>query len=242
MIAQFLRIREIALPTDDFDPSLLLFAALAVFVLWKLRSVLGERTGRDLRAPSRMTEPSSAFRPRPPSGAAPQGAAARPAAVDRWKGLAETGGKAWAGLDAIAAVDPNFSGHAFIEGARKAYELIVTAFAKGDFETLRRLLSREVFDRFAAEIDAREARGETAETTIVSIEEATVDDAAATPQNATITVRFASKLITTRRNNEGAVVEGGSDQPASIVDLWTFARNPSSRDPNWTLVATTTAH
>lgn len=226
--------------TDDFDPSLLLFAALAVFVLWKLRSVLGERTERDFRAPSRMTQPGGAFRPHPPTGAAPA-AGARPASEDRWKGLTETGSKAWAGLDAIAAVDPGFSGPAFIEGARKAYEIIVKAFAKGDHETLQRLLSREVFERFAAEIDAREARGETAETTIVSIDQATVDDAAAMPQNATITVRFASKLITTRRNRQGAVIDGGSDQ-AAIIDLWTFARNPQSRDPNWKLVATTTAH
>lgn len=230
------------MPTDDFDPSLLLFAALAVFVLWKLRSVLGERAERDFRAPGRLTQPGAAFRPRPLSGAAPVAASARAPADDRWKGLTETGSKAWAGLDAIAAVDPGFSGPAFIEGARKAYEIIVNAFAKGDHETLQRLLSREVFDRFAAEIDAREARGETAETAIVSIDSAIVDDAAATPQNATITVRFASKLVTTRRNRHGAVIDGGSDQASSIIDLWTFSRNPQSRDPNWKLVATTTAH
>lgn len=230
------------MPTDDFDPSLLLFAGLAVFVLWKLRSVLGERTERDLRAPSRFTQPGSAFRPRPLPGSASVAGAPKGAAADRWKGLAETGSKAWAGLDAIAAADPGFSGPAFIEGARKAYEIIVNAFAKGDRETLERLLSSEVYDRFVAEIEAREARGETAETAVVSIDQATIDDAAALPRNATITVRFASKLITTRRNRQGDLIESGSDQPASIVDLWTFSHNPQSRDPNWKLVATTTAH
>ena len=95
----------------------------------------------------------------------------RPLPADRWNGVAETGSKAWAGLDAIAATDAAFSGPAFfIEGARKAYEIIVAAFAKGDRDTLRRLLSPDVFDGFAAEISGREARGESVESALVSID------------------------------------------------------------------------
>ena len=93
---------------------------------------------------------------------------------DRWKGLAEPGGKVWEGLDAIAATDPTFSGKGFVEGARKAYEMIVTAFAKGDRDTLHNLLSKDVFDSFAREIDGREKRGEKAEFALVSIDEAVI--------------------------------------------------------------------
>jgi len=122
--------------------------------------------------------------------------AAKPLPADRWNGVAETGSKAWAGLDAIAATDAAFSGPAFVEGARKAYEIIVSAFAKGDRDTLGRLLSADVFDGFAAEISGREARGESVESALVSIDSAVVDDARALPQSNSVTVRFTSKLIT----------------------------------------------
>ncbi len=224
-----------------FDPTMLVFAALAIFVLWKLRSVLGERGGRDTSTPGRFQPQGAPFRARPAGAQSPEDPA-QAAPADRWSGLAEQGSKAWAGLDAIAAADPSFSGPGFIEGARKAYEMIVAAFARGDRETLRRLLAPEVFDNFAREISAREARGETVESALVSIDSTTVDDARVQPQSSVVTVRFASKLITARRNRAGEIIEGSLDHAAAIVDLWTFARNPKAQDPNWKLVATETAH
>ncbi len=230
------------MPTDgSFDPSLFVFAALAVFVLWKLRSVLGMRTDRDESAPSRV-RPLEA-----PSRGAQFGPATHPPAtatmpVDRWQGLAEKGSAAWSGLDAIAASDPNFSGPDFMEGARKAYEMTVSAFAKGDRDTLRRLLSDEVYQNFVSEINAREARGEVMESALVSLDSATVEDARALPRSSSITVRFKSKIISARKNKEGQIIEGSLAHAAAIVDLWTFARDPNSHDPNWKLVATETAH
>ncbi len=227
---------------ESFDPTLLIFAALAVFVLWKLRSVLGERNDRETPAPGRFQPVNSPMRSGPLSGPAPLKPPVEPAPAERWIGLAEKGGKAWAGLDAIAAADPGFSGPAFIEGARKAYEMIVTAFAKGDRETLRRLLSPDVYENFQSEISAREARGETVENALVSIDSTTVDDARASPQSNSVTVRFASKLITARRDKGGQIIEGSLEHAAAIVDLWTFARDPTAQDPNWKLIATETVH
>jgi predicted lipid-binding transport protein (Tim44 family) len=224
---------------EAFDPSLLIFAALAVFVLWKLHSVLGMRSERDAPVPpGRFSLQARALRARAPIAQATPSDVRASADPDRWQGLAEKGGKAWAGLDAVAAADPSFSGPAFIEGARKAYEMIVTAFGKGDRETLRRLLSAEVFDRFTSEISDREARGETVETAVVSIDSATIEDARAQPQGNSLTVRFVAKMMTARRKPDGGVIEGGLEPPASIVDLWTFARDPRAKDPNWKLVAT----
>jgi len=225
---------------EGFDPSVLIFAALAIFVLWKLRSVLGERNGRESSTPSRFPPFGASARGGPLPDAAPLSGAAKPLPADRWNGIAEAGSKAWAGLDGVAAADAAFSATVFIEGARKAYEIIVAAFAKGDRDTLRRLLSADVFDSFAAEISAREARGETVESALVSIDSATVDDARALPESNSITVRFVTKLLTARRNREGQIIEGDLDHAAKIVDLWTFARNPKARDPNWKLVATET--
>jgi predicted lipid-binding transport protein (Tim44 family) len=223
-----------------FDPSILAFAALAIFVLWKLHSVLGIRSERDAAAPprNRFFPPQGGFfrgrREAPPPAPAAQDA-------ERWTGLAEPGSKAWAGLDAIAASDPSFTRERFIEGARKAYEMVVSAFAKGDRDTLRRLLSPEVYDNFSREIARREEKGESVETAVVAIEDTRVEDARSEGGVNNVTLRLAVKLMTTRRDREGQIVEGG-EPPVSVVDLWTFARALASRDPNWKLVATESVH
>ena len=223
-----------------FDPSILVFAALAVFVLWKLHSVLGIRSQRDPAAPprNRLSPPQAGF-----FRGRQQAAAPVPTAEDaeRWTGLAEKGSKAWAGLDAVAASDPSFARERFIEGARKAYEMIVSAFAKGDRDTLRRLLSPEVYDNFAREIARREEKGESVETAVVAIDDTRVEDARSERGVNNVTLRFTVKLMTTRRDREGQILEGG-EHPVSVVDLWTFARVPASRDPNWKLVATESRH
>ena len=230
-----------------FDLSILVFAAVAVFVIWKLWSVLGVRTDREgsiadrLRSRGRAGS-SGATRLRDASPTPGPPPIALEPSVDRWKGFAEPGGSVWAGLDAIAASDPSFSGEAFLEGARKAYEMIVLAFARGDRDTLHNLLSKDVYDSFAREIDGREKRGERAETAVVSIDEATIQDAQAHRGSNRITVRFVSRLISAHRNKAGEIIEGSLDAEVTIVDLWTFARNPASRDPNWKLVATETRH
>jgi predicted lipid-binding transport protein (Tim44 family) len=230
---------------DVFDPSLIVLVALAVFVVWKLHSILGVKVDRETPAADRFSP--IGLRKGPPSlpGAAPDApikAAPSATAPDRWQGLAEPGSQGWLGLDAIAAADRAFSGTAFLDGARKAYEMIIGAFAAGDRDTLRRLLSKEVFDNFSAEIDKREARGETLESAIVSIDSTSVDDARATPNTIQITVRFKTQLVTVRRNAAGEVIEGNLEHAAPVIDLWTFARDPRTNDPNWKLISTEAVH
>ena len=240
---------------DSFDPTTIVFAILAIFVVWKLRSVLGSRTGtekppntgrfsfrrRDEGTPPAEPEsnvvrlPGAAGAPlptRPPT----------PVAVDRWKGYAEPASPAAAGLDAIAAADPSFAAEPFLNGAKAAYEMIVTAFAAGQRATLEGLLAKDVYESFAAAIAEREAHGQTVETTFVSIDKTTIESAQVRARTAQITVRFASKLITVTRDSAGAVVEGSSDKVTDMNDIWTFARDSGSRDPNWKLVATEVGH
>jgi predicted lipid-binding transport protein (Tim44 family) len=234
---------------DSFNISTIIFAALAIFVLFKLKSVLGTRTGEE-------RPPHNPFKPRTPDegeagipGGAPQGnvirlpGAARPVpatAQERWGKLADE--DAFTGLDAIAAADASFDGARFLDGARSAYEMIVTSFARGDRESLRALLSPEVFDSFSAAIGAREAQGETVETTFVSIDKTTMADAQLRDGVGQITVRFASKLITLTRDRAGAIIDGGTDKIVDVIDVWTFARKAGATDPNWKLVATEAAH
>ena len=147
-------------------------------------------------------------------------------------------GSANAGLKAIAAADRNFDLDGFMSGASAAYEMIVSAFAAGDRAALKPLLSREVFDGFSGVITEREGRGEKIDFTFVGIDEANVVDAGLEGGIAQVTVRFSSQLISVTRGRDGSVVEGDPQKVAEVTDVWTFAREARSSDPNWKLVAT----
>jgi predicted lipid-binding transport protein (Tim44 family) len=235
---------------DSFDITTLIFLGLAVFVIWRLRSVLGQKTGREQPPfdPFSRREPSAPQRAAPDGdnvvrlpGAAPERPApavqAEPAA-DRWAGVAEPGSAVARGLDEIARIEAGFDARAFVDGAKSAYEMIVTAFAHGDRKTLKNLLSRDVFDGFDRAIAERERRGEKAETTFVSIDKAEIAGVEVRNRVAQVTVRFLSKLITVTRDAAGKVVDGSSDAVVDVTDVWTFARALGTRDPNWQLVAT----
>jgi predicted lipid-binding transport protein (Tim44 family) len=242
---------------DSFDMTTIVFALLAAFVVWKLRSVLGTRNGAE-------KPPGNPFASRAPGGSGARrgdadsgdsgnrvislpGAAEPPVAVgaakdDRWKPNAEPGSKAWAGLDAMAAADPSFAIKPFAEGAKAAYEMIVTAFAEGNREVLRNLLSSEVFESFGAALAEREKRGEKVTTTFISIDKVMIDDAELNGRTAEIKIHFTAQMITATRDQAGTVIDGSPDKVVQIDDVWTFARNTGSRDPNWKLAATESAH
>ena len=116
--------------------------------------------------------------------------------------------------------------------------MIVNAFAEGDRRTLKNLLSREVYDGFESAISEREKRGETVENRFVSIDNAEITAAELRGRIAQLTVRFQSKLVTATRDKDGNVTDGNAEKVTDVTDVWTFARDLSSRDPNWKLVAT----
>jgi predicted lipid-binding transport protein (Tim44 family) len=229
-----------------FDIYTIIFLALAVFIFLRLRSVLGQRTGRERppydpysREPARPASEKVVSLPNRTADATAQ-KPAEPAVPpgERWKGVAEAGSPAAAGLDAIVAADPGFDPKAFLAGARSAYEMIVTAYAEGDRRTLRNLLSRDVLEGFEAAISEREKRNETVENRFVSIDEAEIAGAELRGKAAQVTVRFVSQLVTATRDRQGKVVDGNPEKVAEVTDVWTFARETTSRDPNWKLVAT----
>jgi predicted lipid-binding transport protein (Tim44 family) len=232
---------------DVFDIYTIIFLALAVFIFLRLRSVLGQRTGRErppydpyaAREPVRPATDNVVQIPNRPAESAKSsddGVDAAPA--DRWKGIAEAGSPVANGLDAVAVADRSFDAVQFLTGARAAYEMIVTAFAEGDKRTLRNLLSREVYEGFETAINDRDKRGDVVDSRFVSIDKATITGAEVRGRNVQITVRFQSKLITATRNKAGEVIDGNAETVTDVTDVWTFARDASSRDPNWKLVAT----
>jgi predicted lipid-binding transport protein (Tim44 family) len=228
-----------------FDIYTIIFLALAVFIFLRLRSVLGQRTGRE-RPPY---DPYSREAPRPAADkvialpnrtpdAAKKPAEPVAATGERWKDIAAAGTPIATGLDAIAAAEPEFDAKHFLTGARAAYEMIVTAFAEGDRRTLKNLLAREVYEGFEAAISEREKKGNTVESRFVAIDKADIVGAELRARIAQVTVKFVSQLVSVTRDKNGNVVEGNADKVTDVTDVWTFSRDISSRDPNWKLLAT----
>jgi predicted lipid-binding transport protein (Tim44 family) len=210
---------------------ILLFALVAAFILLRLRNTLGKRTGNE----------------RPPifGGPAPETDAQGNDNVvqlpDRRSDAAEaepSDPALAAGLREIRKLDREFSLSGFVEGARNAYEMIVHSFAVGDLDTLRPLLSPEVFGNFATEIERREKAGETLENTLVAIATADAVEIKVEGRTAEVTVKFKSEMISVTRDAKGQVVDGDPRAVRKVVDIWTFARNLRSSDPNWNLIKT----
>jgi predicted lipid-binding transport protein (Tim44 family) len=210
---------------------IILFAMVAGFLVLRLRSVLGRRTGNERR------------RDLFPRRAAPASDNVT-TLVEPDKRIARAAGDAPAadviaeGLNQIRRADSSFDPGYFIEGARTAFELIVAAFAKGDKAELRPLLSDEVFHRFAMAIDERTNAKETLETQIEKLDKVDIVEAELAGPTAQVALKLVSHQINVTRAMDGSIVDGAPGQPVEKTDYWTFARDTQSNDPNWVLVAT----
>jgi predicted lipid-binding transport protein (Tim44 family) len=205
---------------DNFQVlEILVFAVIAGILVFRLRSVLGRRTGnerrRDLPFARQATPPAANAAPTP---------AAAPVALPQ----------------AAATPAPDFDRAAFLSGARAAFEIIVQAFAAGDRGKLQPLLSPDVFRSFSDAITTRERAQEKLETKIVAVKSAELEQNRVEGGTALATVKFVSDQILATRDAAGAVVEGDPDHAVEHTDLWTFSRPVKSADPNWVLIATET--
>jgi predicted lipid-binding transport protein (Tim44 family) len=222
---------------------IIILAMVAGFIILRLRSTLGRRTGHDPTTGRDGVRPGTFGR----QGNAPQDRAAdnvmsMPGARREREAVdiepIYQGTPLEPGLVQITAADPGFSATHFLEGAAKAFEMIVTAFAKHDIDTLRPLLSPEVFSRFAAAIQDREERGETMETELVVLKPPKLESAEMKGTNAILVVRFQSEQVNIVKDKDGNVIEGDRDHVETVTDIWSFMRNTASDDPNWLLVST----
>lgn len=242
---------------EFLDVYSIIFLVLAVVILFKLRSVLGRRTGSE-RPPfdpysQRQRDNDDATRERGEDSDTNDNVVSLPPRSEedeerrkeaenrRLEKVAPAGSALNEALRAIISSDRSFDPRGFVDGAKAAYEMVVSAFAAGDRKTLKSLLSKEVYDGFVAAIADRESRKETVSSTFVGIDKAEIVEATLKDNIAQVTVRFRSKLISATRNEDGAIIEGDPNQVVDVTDIWTFSRDVTSRDPNWKLVATETA-
>ncbi|MEQ8746399.1 Tim44/TimA family putative adaptor protein [Pyruvatibacter sp.] len=231
-----------------YDLINLFFLAIAVVVFFRLRSVLGKRTGNE-RPPSDPYS-SGPFERRSQDddtgdnagddnvirlpGSDEPAKSAKPAYAPEGTSLA-------AGLAQIELADRSFTPEGFLDGAGKAHEMIVTAFAAADRKTLAQLLDDQIYRDFEAAIEEREVEGRILEQSYVGLTGATITDAELDGSRSRITVRFTSDMTSALRAANGDIVEGSPEAVRQVIDVWTFERDTTSRDPNWKLVATGTS-
>ncbi len=227
------------------DLSTLFFLVLAVVIAFQLRSVLGRRTGRErpptdvFRRPDDARDDKVVALPRREGQPAPaMGEDDREARLQQADSVAKPGTPANDGLRAIVEADPGFEPKRFVEGARAAHEMIVQAFAEGDRATLRSLLSKDVMADFESAIEERRKADQEVQSTYVGLEKADVRSAGLNGREAHVTMRFVSQMISATYDRDRNLVDGDPDQVTEGVDIWTFAREVGSSDPNWQLIAT----
>jgi predicted lipid-binding transport protein (Tim44 family) len=230
---------------EFFDFGTIFFLVAAVVIFFQLRNVLGRRTGNE-RPPfdpytaARAAKDAAAGKSENVVSLPRKRAAGEPVeeAYPAIDAFAKPGTELNKGLRAIRDADPTFEPKTFVDGAKMAYEMIVMAYADGDRKTLKNLLSREVYDGFVAAITDREAKSEKIQSSFVGIDKADIVSAEMKGGEAHVTLRIVSELISATKNKAGEVIDGDPETVAEVKDVWTFARDTRSRDPNWKLVAT----
>lgn len=219
------------------------FLVAAVLIFFQLRSVLGRRTGNEKPPRDLYGSSDPAAGPNAPDAGKVVTLPRRDAAdeEDRFAAIdafTPAGTPLNDSLRELNKADPSFNPKEFVNGARMAYEMIVMAFADGDRKALKGLLSREVYEGFDAAIAEREARGEKVKSTFVGIDKADIVSAEMKEAEAFVTLRIVSQMISATYDKAGTLIDGDAEAVVEISDVWTFARDSRSRDPNWKLVAT----
>jgi len=228
---------------------IVLFALIAIFLILRLRSVLGNRDGHEGGYGDVFKRDQDQGGPRrDDNGNVVELPSARAPEVDVFDDAQPApkaepqedlpAGPLGDGIRAIREYDPSFSADEFVGGAGMAFEMILNAYAEGDTKTLKNLLSSEVFAGFEQAISQRNSEGQTLQETLVGISKAEVVEAYMDGRDANVTVKFVSEQISALLDSDGTVVDGDPTKVVEATDFWTFSRPAKSRNPNWLLVGT----
>jgi predicted lipid-binding transport protein (Tim44 family) len=212
---------------------IILLAMLAGFIILRLRSELGKKTGNEPLPPAAPRAPSGNGQSQSQADYAADVQERNDTVIDMEEDPAIR-----RGYQDIRRAHHSFDVPTFMQGAQAAYEMILEAFWSGDRQTLRDFLDDSVYNQFSAALDAREANGYRVENKLIEIDKADVIKAQLSGRMAEITVHFKAELIAVTKDKDGNLIEGDLSDAVEVNDRWTFARDTKSRDPNWLLVAT----
>lgn len=201
---------------------ILIFAVIAIFLIMRLRNILGSREGFEQKQDNRPIQPVNQAESAREKKVVPL----RPSQLDG------------TGLDSVRRADPNFSDDTFMQGAASAFGMVLSAFANGDVTQLRRLLSFELYEEFSESILLRNKNGDELGIEIISIDDVQLTDGQVVDNIASVTVTFVSTQTRTLTDRDGVMLEEDSMDSAELTDIWVFERDTQLDDPNWKLVET----
>lgn len=201
---------------------ILIFAVIAIFLIMRLRNILGSREGFEQKQDNRPVQPVNQAESAREKKVVPL----RPSQLDG------------AGLEAVRRADPNFSDETFMQGAASAFGMVLSAFADSDVTQLRRLLSFELYEEFSESIRLRNKNGDELGIEIISIDDVQLTDGQVVDNIASVTVTFVSTQTRTLTDRDGVVLEEDSMESTELTDIWVFERDTQLDDPNWKLVET----
>ena len=201
---------------------ILIFAVIAIFLVMRLRNILGSRDGFEQKQDNRPIQPVNQAESAREKKVVPL----RPSQLDG------------TGLEAVRRADPNFSDDTFMQGAASAFGMVLSAFADGDETQLRRLLSFELYEEFSESIRLRNKNGDELGIEIVSIDDVQLTDGQVVDNIASVTVTFVSTQTRTLTDRDGVILEEDSTEFTELTDIWVFERDTQLDDPNWKLVET----
>ncbi|MES2984345.1 MAG: Tim44/TimA family putative adaptor protein [Pseudomonadota bacterium] len=212
---------------------IIVIGAIAAFILLRYRAMLGESRGRDETSIRPNAAPATDYERviQLPAARVMAVADSKEEFAGKYGSLAET-------FVAMRAIDRDFAPDDFLQGARAAYEMVIAAFSKSDRETLKMLLSKEMYASFDLSLSEAQAAKRINDTTLVAITKAEIAQAKLTGSLATITVDFVTDQIHLIRDENGAIIEGNASQEHQVEDRWVFTRTLTSGNPNWTIIET----
>jgi len=225
--------------TGGFPVDLILFGMIAAFLVLRLRSILGRRTGYE-RPPQQPPFQQPQQQPMPRQAGPVIDGRAEPVVPTEQRTLPDPASPLGMTLAKMKALDPSFNPTTFLDGAQKAFGMIVSAFARGDRGSLRHLLSDDTYNAFEQAITTREALGHVQVSEIRAIPSVTIETAELRGKSAQLAVRIVSDQVSLTRDKAGAPVVG-TDAVTEITDVWTFERELAQPDPTWRLIAARSA-
>jgi predicted lipid-binding transport protein (Tim44 family) len=214
-----------------FDPINFLLLIAAITILWWLRSVLGQRTGLE-----RSSKPVEIIPPAIKTSLTQNQADV--ISIQNWDRYAQVGTELHDGLTSLKKIKPDFNIEHFLDGAKSAHEIILTAFAQSDKKTLKPLLSKAVYDSFEKIVDENKAAENTNIFKFIGINSAKLHSVEIEKQNLIMGVKFESQIISATLNAKKEIISGDENTVSTLKEVWTFERDLNSKDPNWILVAT----
>ena len=218
-----------------FTPDLIFFVVIAAFLILRLRSVLGKRTGNEKRPKDVFMYQDTNFEDIKTKSVENKKTSNFKTFKNEINKKVLSGNKA---LEKIRLYDRNFSVKKFLSGAKKAYEMIIKSYASGEIIKIKKLLEIQVFSAFSKKINLRKKNKQTLDHTFVSIKSADIEKIDLKENIVDIVVKFVSEQVNLLKNNKGKIIEGNNEYIENHTDYWTFTRDLKSSNPNWKLVVT----